>query len=227
VIELPGAHTDITNLHIGQTRLEIDTDNNTITLEMPNEFMPAEFGGSKEFEYCEEEDYFDFDESDMFIISYDHGGIDKETRLMITRWTTSVWVTYSHVNWADGEEISLELVFEFDNETGNAKRYIVIQASDTTGAGEMSFYLQEEGIVTIEEFSYLLGSVSLFGGSYSVTDNAIRVFQNEELMFIGTLVNNNAITINVTTAENTGFAAEMAGKGVFPDGNILTLEKIG
>ena len=215
-LSLNGSLEDVPEL-MGVATIEFVDDTIVLT-------MPAGFGGEQVFD---EFTLDGSDDSDIYNIHQDKQDKNDDwmivTKVSIARCfnTERLRVEYSHVVLTPDDESEMALRMEFVHTSGDL--YTADVAIDTSGSSIMFFDIKEDNAVGVEEI-WTLGT-TFFNGTYTLVGNVIRIYRANELIFVGTLVNNNSIRIELIDSDNGDFATMVLERNVFHEGNTVILSK--
>jgi len=207
LLQFPGVATDVTAAYEGTT-LVINETNREITLEFPE-------GGPQVFEY--ESGY-----EDSFYIDGLNDDETLATTILVLRVDTMLEVHFTQLDLEDRTVTTFIMEFE----PAGDDQYLVSSVSEISGTGFLSLGLMAKGAIDVMISIDEPLSFTRFLGSYNVKGNSITVYDDENtLVFVGTLVDNHIIQINLTN--NTGFAAMLSGTGDVAVGSIVTMSRLG
>jgi len=203
---LPNIKADVTSEMSGSS-IEIDTTNEEIILIRPDE--EGVLGAPQVFSYTMEG-------PDTFVVS------ELTIDMIVVREGTKLNVDLTAV---DDDGVETVTILEFELDSGDL--YLLTDARMVIEGGCVTLELKAEGVLNASIIIAVLED-DIFVGFYTVDEeNVISLFKDEEnLIFVGTIVNDNAIEIDLSEEDNEMAAAMVALMGIETDGDILTIYKL-
>jgi len=212
VLFFPGGDmVDVTTLYAGTT---IEISGGKVTLVM--------LGDTKVFNYSvmEEED----EEDNWWLAEINEANVRITLFIFPSNGGAGRDISYMQTDLTDGDNNKL-IIMDFEHDSGNL--FTLNRAQEISGTGHITFDLKAGGVADIERFIFgqTVAPVKTTG-SYSVKNDTIRVYDDKKvLIFVGTIVDNDKIEVNLQTPANASFATLVQGAGVEIVDNILTIHK--
>jgi len=204
-LEFPGVAVDVTAAYEGTT-LEINEAAKEVTLEFPE-------GGPQTYEYEDEG-------QDFYYIDGLNSDETMATTILVFRIDTMLEVHFTQFDLED--RTKMILLMEFEPVDDNL--YTASSVSEVSGTGFLSLDLMAKGVIDVMVSIDEPLSFTRFLGSYKVKGDSITVYDDENtLVFVGTLVDNHMISINL--ANNANFAAMLSGTAAWDATNTVTVHK--